>query len=208
MFLQLLVLTVRGLPHLEVVATAQTVAGGVDACARHRPDLLLLELALIDGPGLTVARELTRVNPDGKLIILSAQTSAFNCPASLESCLHAVVDKTQGFDAVALELERLIAWQRRRGSNSGSNQCTALSQRERQIFLLMGRGLLSKEIAEKLSVSLHTVQSHRKMIARKLGTVGPELVQRAMRHYHAELGAQTNSSPAAPRRFSRTRASR
>ncbi|MBU6183603.1 MAG: helix-turn-helix transcriptional regulator, partial [Verrucomicrobia bacterium] len=55
-----------------------------------------------------------------------------------------------------------------------------LSEREAQIFGLIGEGLCSKEIAAHLCLSEHTIQSHRKRIAAKLGTQGNELVQAAI----------------------------
>jgi DNA-binding NarL/FixJ family response regulator len=63
-----------------------------------------------------------------------------------------------------------------------------LSARELEIFLLIGSGLLSKEIASQLDLSTHTIQAHRKNIADKLGTTGPELGQLAVKHYHETLG--------------------
>ena len=66
-----------------------------------------------------------------------------------------------------------------------------LSEREYEIFLLIGRGLMSKDIGEKLCISPQTVQAHRRNMAEKLGTTGTELVQQALRHYHATLGAKS-----------------
>ena len=49
---------------------------------------------------------------------------------------------------------------------------------------------MSKEIGEKLGISPLTVQTHRRKIAEKLGTAGPELVQLALKHYQATFGAR------------------
>jgi DNA-binding CsgD family transcriptional regulator len=63
----------------------------------------------------------------------------------------------------------------------------ALTSREYEIFRLMGRGMLSKEIGDALGISPLTVQSHRKKIAQKLGTTGNELLQQAVRYHEKNL---------------------
>ena len=66
-----------------------------------------------------------------------------------------------------------------------------LSEREYEIFLLVGRGLMSKEIGEKLHISPQTVQTHRRKIADKLGTTGSEFLQFAIKHYQSTLGSKS-----------------
>jgi DNA-binding CsgD family transcriptional regulator len=54
-------------------------------------------------------------------------------------------------------------------SQRGRNQFTCLSPREAEILALIGQGLTSKEIANRLTLSCHTVANHRKHICKKLG---------------------------------------
>ena len=190
MFLQMLYAMMETMPYFEVVATAQSVAEGIEACELHRPDLLVLDLALADGRGTKVARRLVELHPQAKIIILSGEASTFVCPASLNNHIHAVLDKTQAYDDLAAELKALVP-KGLGGSNvRQTDPLHTLSVREYEIFTLIGRGLMSKEIADHLTISLHTVQAHRKRISSKLGTSGPGLTQEALRHYHATLGPQ------------------
>jgi DNA-binding NarL/FixJ family response regulator len=189
MFLQMLHNMLQAMPNLKVVATARTKAEGIAACEKHRPDLLVLDLALPDGEGVAVARQLATLNPSAKTLILSGEASTFVCPADLQPQVHAVLDKTQAFDALAEEIKTLVPRTRDTAAAARGGDIRAeLSAREHDVFVLIGRGLLSKEIADTLGISTHTVQSHRKNIAEKLGTSGAELMQRALRHYHATLG--------------------
>ena len=190
MFRQMLVnmlLTVRG---LEVAGVARTAAEAVAACEELEPDLLLLDLALPDGSGLKAARHLAKLKPDARILILSGEASTFVCPKDLARHIHAVVDKTQAFDELAAEIRALVPAAKSRVANNPAAETDVreiLTPKEFEIFALMGRGMLSKEIAATLSISSHTVQAHRKTIATKLGTTGSELVQQAIRHHEKSL---------------------
>jgi DNA-binding NarL/FixJ family response regulator len=177
MFLQLLVGLLRSQAELEVVATAQTVAQGVDACREHCPDLLILDLALPDGEGVAVAEALQLAHPPARVIVLSGQASSFVCPAPLQPMVHAVIDKTRAYDALLQEVDRL-----RGAAGDGADRrarLESLTARERQIFALIGQGTSSRDIAEALQLSPHTVETHRRNITGKLGVSGAELVRLA-----------------------------
>jgi len=191
MFRQMLHNMLQGTPDLRVVAAASSASEGIKACERHQPDLLVLDLALPDGSGLEVARCLAKIKPAAKVVILSGEASTFVCPAELRRMVHAILDKTQAFDDLADELKALLP-KARGGSTSArtSEVRDRLSERECEIFLLIGRGLMSKEIGEQLCISAQTVQTHRRNMAEKLSTTGPEFVQLAIKHYQSTLGSR------------------
>jgi len=192
MFRQMLHNMLQATPNVRVVAAAASQAGGLEACEQMQPDLLVLDLALPDGNGVAVARRLSQINPQAKVIVLSGEASTFVCPADIRASVHAVLDKTQAFDDLAAELKALLPKGRGGSSATGNSGVReALSDREYEIFLLIGHGLMSKEIGEKLGISPQTVQAHRRNIAEKLGTAGSELMQLALKHYHATLGARS-----------------
>jgi DNA-binding NarL/FixJ family response regulator len=190
MFRQMLVnmlLTVRG---LEVAGVAGTAAQAMEACETLEPDLLLLDLALPDGSGLKAARHLAKLKPAARILILSGEASTFVCPKDLSRKIHAVVDKTQAFDELAAEIRALIPSTKTGASMQPRDVADVraiLTPKEFEIFALMGRGMLSKEIAAALDITTNTVQAHRKTIAAKLGTTGNELVQQAIRHHEKSL---------------------
>jgi DNA-binding NarL/FixJ family response regulator len=187
LFLEMLSQLLQMQPGLKVVAQAPTVAEGLAACKIHKPDLLILDLELPDGEGLEVARALVRWNPAAKVIILSGHASTFFCPARIGKSILAVVDKTQTFDDLRAELKAILPPLKPVSSRAKAPAKNPLfqkgfSEREAQIFGMIGEGLCSKEIADHLGLSEHTIQSHRKRMAAKLGTQGNELVQVAIAH--------------------------
>jgi DNA-binding NarL/FixJ family response regulator len=184
MFLQMLQGMLRSLPNLIVVGAACSEPDGIEACNQYQPDLLLLDLSLRKGHGLHVARHLSAIKPSSRSIILSGEASTFVCPEDLNGHIHAVLDKTQAFDDLTAELRTLLPMDRDSTARMPADPQGILSPREYEIFQLIGLGLLSKEIGDKLSISIYTVQAHRKQIASKLGTTGVELLKEALRHHH------------------------
>ena len=181
MFLELLegMLSIRG--GLQVVGRARTVADGVAACSSQAFDLLLLDLALPDGNGLQVASAFLKRNRRGRVIIVTGHASSFVCPMWLDAHLQAVISKNDTFQSLRAELDELLSTARpRTGKMTVPSVNKSLTNREAEVFALMGEGLSSQEIADRLGISLHTVLTHRKRLALKLGTRGSELTRRAM----------------------------
>ncbi|MFO8239185.1 MAG: response regulator transcription factor [Prochlorococcaceae cyanobacterium] len=177
MFLQLLVAMLRNLPGLEVVATAQGLDDGMAACDEHRPDLVILDLALPDGYGVELMAALAEREQPPRVIVLSGQVSSFVCPRQLRPLVQAVVDKTRAYDDLRSEVQRLLHPQ---GDQAGNAEARGrLTARERQVFALIGKGWTNRLIAEQLGLSLRTVETHRKNITGKVGAKGGELVRLA-----------------------------
>lgn len=188
MFLELLVTMLRTQAGLEVVATAASVALGRLACLQHRPDLLILDLALPDGHGTLVIDALQMVAPSARVIVLSGEASSFVCAPQWRDMLHAVVDKTRAYAVLTRELESLLrppagAWP------AQTRQERSLTPRENEILTLIGRGHSNREIAALLHLSKRTVETHRRNIAAKLGASGAELIR---------LAALRSEGPAIP----------
>ncbi|MEB3199657.1 MAG: response regulator transcription factor [Synechococcaceae cyanobacterium] len=172
MFLQLLVTMLRCQQGLEVVGTALGAHEGQVVCQDLKPDVLILDLALPDGSGVVVLETLRRVNPRARAIILSAEACGFVCPEPLRGAVHAVVDKTRAYADLRCELARL-----RRELGVGDD--STLTPREQEILELIGAGFSNQEIAASLHLSRHTVETHRKRIASKLGLRGQDLIRYA-----------------------------
>jgi DNA-binding NarL/FixJ family response regulator len=163
-----------GIRGLKVVATAHDVAEGKRLCRLHQPDLLLLDLFMPDGQGVEVAEELLGSNRDARIIVLSAQVERLVCSRHLHEAIIAVVDKTEAVDTLHDLLRREL--RRRREDALGPDCLDRLTEREREVFTLIGQGLSSEEIAARLNISTLTARTHRRNITAKLGVRGGELV--------------------------------
>ncbi len=181
MFLQLLCKMLQAIQGLEVVGIATSCREGLEACRLHRPDALILDLALPDGEGLIVARFLRLLQPQAKVVVLSAQASSFVCPEDLELMLVGVVDKTSTYETLQSVIEEALLEAHAEGPGSLQG-VEGLTPRQREIFGLIGRGMANKAIAYSTGLSIATVETHRKAIARRLQCSGAELVRRAALH--------------------------
>lgn len=185
MFLQLLVAMMRNIPGLEVIGSFTRVTPAIDFCLRNETDLLILDLELPDGLGLSVLKTAVRTNRKVKGIILSGHASEFVCPTDLRPNVKAVVHKTQAYGTLHKEIAEII--RPFASSVAHANTWDLLTERERQIYSMVGQGRMSKEIAEDLRIAVRTVETHRKAICRKLKVSGSQLVRQAAVHLQTSL---------------------
>lgn len=176
-FLQLLAGMVRTTPGLDLAGTYSLAEKAREFVAKHDTDLLILDLALPDGQGITVLRAAAKKNPKVQCIVLSGHASQFVCPADLRARVRAVIDKTQAYGSLQKEIAEIIHPEAK--PQGLSDPRGLLTQREYEVFSLVGQGRMSKEIAEKLRIAVRTVETHRKAICRKMKVSGPELVRQA-----------------------------
>lgn len=185
MVLQLLAGMVRNSPGVDLVGTFSRVKDATDYCDRHAVDLLILDLELPDGNGLSVLKAATAKNPRAKGIVLSGHASEFVCPGELRPQVRAVVDKTQAYGSLQKEIAEIV--HPKVGIPAADNPLELLTEREYEIFSLVGQGRMSKEISEELGIAVRTVETHRKAICKKMKVSGPELVRQASVYLHTSL---------------------
>jgi DNA-binding NarL/FixJ family response regulator len=181
MFEQLLGMMLEARGVFEVAGSAHTVAQGIKICEATRPDLLILDLALPDGDGLKVARSLSRLNPEARTIVVSGNASSFKCPKDLRQAIYSVLDKTTGVDLLLGEIMKFHLHARSQDPTiqAALDPEALLSERELEVFRLIGAGLETKEIADRLGRAYLTVETHRRNISAKLGTNRGDLVKMA-----------------------------
>lgn len=192
MFGQLLSTMLQPVRGIEVVGLARTCREGIQLCRQLQPDLLILDLALPDGDGTVVARSAVQVNPRCRILVLSAEVGSFVCPADLEPHVADVIDKATTYDTLTAALEDVLQEQGAAGAPHATtlNPLSLLTPRQKDVFLLIGRGLQNKEIARALGLEVNTVETHRKEIARRLEVSGAELVHLATLQVIPPPGAQ------------------
>lgn len=167
---------------VEIVGGADTVAEGQRLVARLAPRLVVTELGLGDEEGLGFIRWVVLEHPAVRVIALTWRDAEAYAERALKAGAMGFVSKREPLDVLirairevaagrlhvpAVVAQRIIA-SRITGARPVCG-IEALSDRELQIFELMGRGACTHEIAEILRLSEKTVACHRSHIKEKLG---------------------------------------
>lgn len=168
-------------PRLRVVAEAGGGAEAVRLVEEHHPDVLLLDLALPDFNGIEVARRVADVAPATRIAVLSAYDDPDYIVAALKAgvaaylpksvpakevivAIHAVADgQVILHPAIAAKLQKSLQ------RHDARPAITVLTEREREVFRHAAAGLHNKEIADRLSLSIRTVEVHLSHVLAKLG---------------------------------------
>ena len=166
-------------PQLEVLGTAQTIAGARTWVATQPPDVLLIDHRLPDGYGADVVPELKRACPTMKVVLMSAAVDDIALVAAIENGASGFLSKSATVDelihalksAAAGEilvspalLARLLPRLSRERRGGGIN----LTQREVEVLQVLAEGASNAAIAERLGISLNTVRNHVQSILAKL----------------------------------------
>ncbi|MDP3810607.1 MAG: response regulator transcription factor [Hydrogenophaga sp.] len=168
--------------------------------AFHKPDLLLLDLALSDSSGIEVARKVKKVAPKTKVLIVTGNVY----PGSVANAFAAgadgfVLKHEQGselLDAIQAVLSgrQYVSQQVSKGLDNNTNGrpggfglSQTLTQREQQIVRMIAKGGSNQEIADALHISVLTARKHRQKVMLKLGLHnGAEIAAYAMQSGLAE----------------------
>jgi DNA-binding NarL/FixJ family response regulator len=182
---------------LNVCASAANGSEALEALKSSRPDLVIVDLSLGDESGLDLVKTLKTEHPDLPVLVLSMHDEAYYADRVLRagamgfimkqeaaeqmiSAIHQVLSgKVYLSEAMAASmLTRLVGREVVRGGTPVDH----LTDRELQVLQLIGKGLGTRQIAEKLHLSIKTVENHREHIKAKLKLrTSSELVRYAVR---------------------------
>ena len=181
---------------MEVCGEADSAAAATASLRRAKPDVVIVDLGLSDMHGLRLIETIRSSDPDIRIMVLSAYSETLYGERALRSGADSYVHKQQapgtivgairataaGKRYLSKELaDRLLELVLHRRS-SGSAGVRELSPRELEVFELIGNGKSTRDIAQQLGLSVHTIETHReKLRAKLLLRNGRELTQAAVR---------------------------
>ncbi len=173
-------------PDLEIVGEATDGQDAVEKAAALRPDVVLLDLTMPRMSGLEAAKVLSSRHPYARALVFSMHNSQEYIVNAVENgawgyllkdttreeilyAIHAVAGGEKYFPPPisAVLAEALQQKSRPRKAARPENGLGTLSRKERQVLQHIAEGLSSREIAEKLGLSVRTVSNHRANMLRK-----------------------------------------
>jgi RNA polymerase sigma factor (sigma-70 family) len=165
-----------------VVGEAGKGSEALELARQLRPNLLLLDITMPDGNGFDVLDQITKKQPEIRVIVLTVheageyairalrEGAAGYLPKSaasieLEQAIHTVM---RGEPYISPETAQNTILQQRKGATKRDLLAT-LSPRQREVLRLIAEGSTTKQIAQELKISVKTVETHRAQLMERLG---------------------------------------
>jgi DNA-binding NarL/FixJ family response regulator len=182
---------------LEVCGEADTATKALTAIAALKPDLVIVDISLKGLNGIELIKRIKGAHPEVPVLVLSVQDEAVFAERALRAGARGYVMKQAATDEVMAAIRRVLRGGRylsrkmqerllenlTEGSAAGAAPgIECLSDRELEVFQLVGRGCGTRQIAEQLRLSIKTIETYRAHIKEKLKLRnGIELIRSAIK---------------------------
>jgi len=178
-----LVQLINSQPDLEVCGEAGNAANALSALDACDPDLAIVDITLPDKNGLELIKDIRALRPGLPILVISMHEESLYAERVLRAGARGYVMKREGGEKLMQAIRQVakgkISLSERmsgqilelfsgREPRRQRSRIEQLSDREFEVFELIGAGLSAREIAAKLHLSAKTVQAHRANIMRKL----------------------------------------
>lgn len=189
-------------PDLTVCGTAEDVYEALKAMQTLKPDIALADISLKGADGIELIKNLKIRMPALPVLVLSIHDESIYAPRALRAGARGFIMKQEATENVLLALRRVLSGEiylSKRMANKMLQQFVGapgtaqkfsidrLSDRELEVFRLIGQGHGTRRIAEELRLSVKTVESYREHIKEKMTlSDASELVQHAIQWLQRE----------------------
>lgn len=195
---------IDGEPGLMCCGGAKSAEEAMSEIRRCRPDLVITDITLPERSGLELIKDIAAEYPELPVFVYSMHDENFYAERALKAGARGYLMKEAGSEKmleairgvlageisvspkIAAKILSIFSAPKARGSHSPIEK---LTDREFEVFQLIGQGKSTKEIAEQLHLSHKTVAVHRGRIKEKLGlATAPELVHQAFQWVSSAAG--------------------
>jgi DNA-binding NarL/FixJ family response regulator len=171
-------------PDLTVCGDASGVEEGLQGIAQLKPDLVIVDLSLAGSPGLDLIKTLKTQDSTLPVLVVSMHEETLYAERALHAAASGYVMKHEPAKTVKVAIRKVLAGDlhlsekmtgvllgkaiNRGQSTTPVSPMEKLSDRELEVFRLLGEGKMTRQIAEELNVSIATINSFRNRIKEKL----------------------------------------
>ncbi len=188
---------------LEVCGQAEDAHEAIQAIRQLNPDMVIVDISLKDTSGMELIKDLKIQHPDLPVLTLSMHDEAVYGERALRAGARGYVMKQEATGKVVTAIRRVLAGEVYvsegmaakmvsklvgGGARTASSPADSLSDRELEVFRMIGEGFGTREMAEKLHLSIKTIETYRAHIKDKLGLQDAnELLRSAIQWVNAGL---------------------
>lgn len=182
----------------QVVAEASSGLEAIDMAKEHQPDVAIVDIAMKELNGIEATAQILKQSPRTAVLILSMYSDERYVMRAVKAGARGYLLKDTLEEGLIQAIQQVYLGQpffsptvaslfhqagiRDIQERRGDDRYELLTERERQLYHLLAEGKSNKEIAARLGLSLHTVETHRTRIMEKLGIHSiAELVLSAVR---------------------------
>lgn len=180
---------------LQVCGEAAAEEEALASIEQNAPDLVLVDISLKGGSGIELLKKIKSQYPSVKTLVISGFDESLYAERALRAGALGYLNKQESNDKLLEAIHTVLAGQRFVSAaiaqrllgqalgdvNQTKSPIDRLSDRELQIFRMIGQGLSTSVIAERLFISTHTIDTHRENIKHKLSLgSGGELTRLAV----------------------------
>jgi DNA-binding NarL/FixJ family response regulator len=187
---------------LGVCGEADNEEQAMELVRQMQPDLVLVDISLKSGHGLELIKRIHSLAPTVKVLVISGFEESLyaeralragalgylNKQESNERMIEAIRTVLAGHRFVTPAMSRRLVEQALGTSVNHRTPIEQLTNRELEIFHMIGQGIKTSDIAERLFLSTHTIDTHRENIKRKLTISSAAELTRAAVQWVLELG--------------------
>lgn len=194
-------------PEFEVCGEAGTAAEAFQIVPKIKPDLVVMDLSLPDKNGLELIKDLQALCPEVSVLVLSMHDEMLYAERVIRAGGRGYIMKESAPEKLADAMRKVLAGMvyvsdkasthildtlSGKSGNKTRSRLEGLTDREFEVFELVGEGKSAHEIAERLNISPRTVDAHRAHIREKLGLPDSAALMRYAVRW-VEAGAGSNS---------------
>lgn len=186
---------IAGEPDFSICGETGSIRAAQQMAREKLPDIIIVDLYLEDGNGLELIRRLKAHYPDLKLLVCSMSDEFLFAERAVNAGANGFINKKELTNHVVQAIRQIMAGKiyfspnmvqlvisgyANRGPGHGTS-LNELTDRELEVFSMIGKGRSTSQIADELHLSVKTIETHRDKIKRKLGlSSGNQLIRHAV----------------------------